>query len=344
MRVKNSLVVLGIAVLLLALPAGALACGMPLAARIPSEQALITFANGREQIIASVQLEADKPGAAVIFPVPAAPEVGVLERADLFDYLAEATRPELRITEVPSSSDGAPAGGAAGGVNVLGRDRIGGYDVARLAADDPNALRAWLDANGYRAPAGAEPILQAYIDEGWKFVAVKLAPDRPANGALAPLRMAFSSDRIVYPMRLGALADRPLDVLLYIAADHRVAVAPLALEYAGPTSQLSPAPPAEFAGLLRAPFLTKLRGAALDPAALTRDFVAEQAPDDAPFRKVESRVVYVPGAAPSARSMAGPIFGVVLVFIASLVSFGFALGLRRRINAIAGPDPDDQED
>ena|SRR5581483_11598565 len=48
--------------------------------------------------------------------------------------------------------------------------------------------------------------------------------------------------------------------------------------------------------------------------------------------------------APLGRSMAGPILGVALVFLASTLALGFALGLRKRINAIAGPDPDEEED
>lgn len=55
-------------------PTTALACGMPLAARIPAEQALISFAGGREEIVTSVQLQSDRPGAAVVFPMPGVPE------------------------------------------------------------------------------------------------------------------------------------------------------------------------------------------------------------------------------------------------------------------------------
>ena len=47
---------------------------------------------------------------------------------------------------------------------------------------------------------------------------------------------------------------------------------------------------------------------------------------------------------PTTRGMVGPIIGIALVFMASAVGFGFALGLRRRINAIAGPDPEEEED
>jgi hypothetical protein len=231
-------------------------------------------------------------------------------------------------------------------VNVLGRELIGGYDVARLASDDAAALSDWLGQNGFSAPPGAEPILRGYVDAGWRFVAVKLAGDRAPSGRLAPLRLAFDAPRIIYPMRLGALADRPLDVLLYVLADHRVEHAQLPTEYAGPVAQLDRAPPDRLAELFRAPYLTKLRSTSLAPAALTDDFVLGPAGDDTPFRKVESRTVYVTAAATAAaqRGMAGAVVGVVLVVLASSAALGFALGLRKRIDAIAGPDPYKEDD
>ena len=345
----------GLTIMLAAsIPSQALACGMPLAARIPAEQALIHFANGREEIVTSVQLQADRPGAAVIFPVPGVPEVSALANNDLFDYLAEVTRPEVRTEEIaigPGTQLPVGEGAPGGGVNVLGREVIGGYDVARLQADDTDALQAWLDQNGYVAPAGAAPILSAYVDEGWKFVAVKLAAQQTANGKLAPLRMAFDTTRMIYPMRLGALAGSPLDVLLYILADHRSELAQMSTEYAGPVAKLDRPPPAELAALFRAPYLTKMRNTSLAPASLTEDFVIGQAASDAPFRMITTRTVYVTsdsnptGSDPANRwSIARLIIGVALALIASVIALGFALGLRKRINAIAGPPPKDEDD
>jgi hypothetical protein len=332
---------LGALLLAWALPSGVLACGMPLSARIPAEQALIVFANGREEIITSVQLKSDGPGAAVIFPVPGVPDVSVIGDQDVFGYLAEVTRPQERVEERifwrERDNPELAAGGAPGGVNVLGRAIIGGYDVAQLAADDANALQTWLDDNGYSAPNGAEPILRAYIDEGWKFVAVKLAPNQTADGALTPLRMAFASTEIVYPMRLGALSDQPLDVLLYVLTEHRVELPGLETLYAGAVAQLDRPPPAGLAPLFRAPFLTKLRNTAVAPASLSSDFVARPAAADTPFRAVSVRIVYVSGWS----RMALPILGVALVLLTSSIALGVAIGLRRRMNAIAGPAPDD---
>lgn len=343
-RFLRSALLLAAAVLLaVAPPAGALACGMPLSASIPAEQALIVAANGREEIITSVQIQRAQPDAAVIFPVPGVPEVSALAGADLFGYLADVTRPKERVEERlvwRSRGEDLAAGGAPGGVDVLGRGIIGGYDVAQLRADDAGALQAWLDENGYRAPEGSEPILRAYIAEGWKFVAVKLAPGQPADGALTPLRMAFDSREIVYPMRLGALADRPLDVQLYVLADHRVELPGMEMLYAGSVRDLDRPPPGDLAPLFRAPFLTRLRNRAVAPASLSADFVARPAADDAPFRAETVRIVYVDGWS----RMALPILGVAVVLLASAIALGIAFGLRRRIDALAGPDPHDEED
>ena len=339
---RQSVLLLLMLLIWLAAPAAVVACGMPLDARIPSEQALILFAGGRQEIITSVQILSDKPGAAVIFPVPGIPEVEALSSDSLFSFLAEVTRPLERVEErlVWRNSEGTAGGAPPGGVNVLGQEIMGGYSIARLQADDPSALQTWLDENGYRAPEQARPILQAYIDADWAFVAVKLAPNQNAAGALKPLRIAFESREIVYPMRLGALADRPIDVLLYVLADHRVDIPGMETQYAGPVAQLDRAPPAELAPIFVAPYLTKLRNSAIAPGTLTADFVARQATSDEAFRKVTVRTVYV-----DAWSRMGlPIAGVVLAFLSSVVALGFAFGLRRRINQIAGPEPEEDED
>jgi hypothetical protein len=260
----------------------------------------------------------------------------------LFAYLGDVTRPEQRDEEVivwrDRGQEGARAGGAP--VDVLGREIIGGYDVARLAADDPAALQKWLDEHGYSAPRGAAPILRAYTDAGWKFVAVKLAPNQSAAGALKPLRMAFDSREIVYPMRLGALADQPIDVLLYVLADHRVDIPSMETQYAGPVAALDRPPPTELAPVFRAPYLTKLRNPAIAPGGLSADFVARPAASDEPFRKVTVRTVYVNGWS----RMALPIAGVVLVLLSSSIALGIALGMRRRMEAIAGRGPDEDDD
>jgi hypothetical protein len=327
---------LAAALLLALLPGRSLACGLPLAARISFEQALLISRGDTQQLITSVQLSADRPNAGVIFPVPAAPSVDQPAGADdLFRYLAAATAPLVKRAErVVWSKPAADAAGAeppGAGVDLLGRQTLGSYDVARLRADDPQALQGWLDRNGYSLPPAAAPILAAYVAEGWAFVAVRLA-DGPADGSLAPLRISYAGKAPVYPMRLGALSDRPVGVELFVLSGHRSQVPALETTFAGPLASLSPPPPAALAEILQGDgYLTRMRSTALDPASLTADFAVGQAPNDEPFRAVVTVYTDV-----YALRRYGLLVALICMVMVTPLSLVVAVGLRKRIDAI-GP-------
>ncbi len=265
MRIAPAVVLIAVLVLLGA--PRAQACGLPLEAQIPFEQALVSFAGGREEIVTSVQLEGGGRRAAVVFPVPGVPRVGPADPAT-FSYLDSVTRVPTEESD-EDGNVGAPAPGT--GVEVIGRELVGGYDVARLSADDPRALERWLDENGYTPPEGAGPILRSYIAQGWKFVAVKLAPGRSPDGELSPLRMSFASRRMVYPVRLGSLSKRPVALRLYVLSDREVEIPQLRTIYAGRVSDLGRPPPAGVRRLLRAPYLTRMERDTVEPSSLTAD-------------------------------------------------------------------------
>ena len=254
--------------LLVAAPASACGCGIALEADIATERALVIDRGGREEIIASFDLQPEGVSpAAIVIPVPGDPEVEEIPTGDPLTYLDIATAPP------PSSDDGetATAGGGAG-VDVIGRDVIGGYDVSRLHARDPGALAAWLQDNGYEMPDGAEPILASYVEQGWRYVAVRLAPG--AWGRLKPLRIAFDTPELVYPMRLSQLASAPLDLTLYVLSDREAQVDGLDVGWSGPVSELRPRPPADVAKVLSVgTHLTKLTATGADPASFDADIV-----------------------------------------------------------------------
>ena len=328
-----------IATLLALAPSAALACGLPLGAQITFEQALLIVDGPRQQMITSVRLSEAAPDAAVLFPVPGTPQVDQpTGGAALFDYLAEATKPTVRVERRPRwgfPPDEGATGGAPAGVSLLGEQLLGGYQVARIAADDAGALQSWLDTNGYSVPEAVRPILAAYVAEGWSFVAVKLADAAP-DGALDPLRISYESAELRYPMRLGALSDRPVGVSLFVLAANRVASERMETAFAGPTATLDPAPTAEIAALLGpAPYLTHLRARELAPESLTEDFELARAPTDEPFReeRVEVEEVYLLSEAP------GIFFALSCLVAITPLSLLAALAIRRRMDAIA-PDPD----
>ena len=246
-----------------------------------SERALVSFADGREEIVTSLALEQAGPDAAVVYPVPGDAEVSAVEGPDLFAYLERVTAPPPEDTARGGGDDEGAAGGAApgGGVEVVGREEIGGYDVTRLRADDPDALQKFLDQEGYTLPAEAQPILSDYVDQGWRFVAVKLAEGSADAGSLKPLKIAFDSDEIVYPKRLDSIAEQPPFTKLFVVSDRRMQTTATAVRFAGEVDKLREPPPAEHRALFRGRYLTVLE----QTAPLSEDFVVRPAATNAAF-------------------------------------------------------------
>ena len=125
-------------------------------------------------------------------------------------------------------------------VVVLKEEAVGMYEVAVLEAGSAAALKRWMDDNGYQYPKGMDETAEAYVDEGWCFVAVKTKVGRAAgaepaagqrdvdtkkpknsvfNGAVQGMGFRFKSDRLVVPMRLSASNQGELRNIVYLLTD-----------------------------------------------------------------------------------------------------------------------------
>jgi hypothetical protein len=238
--------------------------------------------------------------------VPAAATVTLGDGA-VFDELARVSAPrvEYRDSWWPTFSwvglDGARdrVGAAApGGVEVLARQRIGPFDVTRVAAEDPAALAEWLAGHGFPHPAGLDGNVAPYVADGWEIVAVQLvngADGGQLTGSLQPLHLRFASNKAVYPMRLSRSASKPQNVDLYLLGAHRMDPSSVPVAAAAPTL--------EFAGHVdgvRAPalkpfvdawpdgtaFLTHWTNRIDTPADIAGDYVFTAAPHDTEYRQV----------------------------------------------------------
>ncbi|MDG9704911.1 DUF2330 domain-containing protein [Streptomyces sp. DH37] len=319
----------------LARPAHACGCGGMVPAggttvSVREETSVVRWDGRTERIVMRLTVGGDASEAAWIMPVPGRATVELGDRA-LFDELEEVTAPvrETRRHFWPRSGDwpfdgadgavaGAPPGGAAPPVGVVGRERLGPFDVARLTATDPGALDGWLRDNGFELPDRLARELEPYVEEEWQYVAVRLAPAREdgnegdgkngdtpppvLGGALDPLSITFGSDRPVYPMRLSRAARTPQALRLYVLAPHR-------MEPAGPIGGERPEvlhagrlTGAELAGrtglreLVGEPaggeadgevFLTALAQDFPHPERISGDHELRRAEADTPYRAVE---------------------------------------------------------
>lgn len=223
-------------------PAYACGCGamIPDAAErigVDREESAVRWDGSTETVVMRFRVHGNAKRAAWIMPVPSRADVSLGDPA-LFDELDRLTEPERRdrFSFWPRADDwpfdvddmdgaGAAPPGAGSGVGVVGRERLGPFDVARLTATDPGALGDWLRTNGFELPERLTGALQPYVERRWEYVAVRLAPqDKEAvlSGELTPLRIAFASPELVYPMRLSRLAKTSQSLGLYVLADHRM--------------------------------------------------------------------------------------------------------------------------
>ncbi|MGW0701256.1 DUF2330 domain-containing protein [Streptomyces sp. NPDC002867] len=305
------LLLLGFQLGALVAPAHACGCGAMVPDRnarisVGRETSVVDWDGRTEQIVMRFTVTSDTPRAAWIMPVPGRATVDLADGA-LFDELVRIAAPEYRERHYfwPRGGDwpfddadgaGATPPGAAArddGVGVVGRERLGDFDVARLTATDPDALGDWLDENGFEMPAGLTGDLEPYVDRGWEYVAVRLAPREEGavlTGTLDPLRLRFASDELVYPMRLSRRADTAQSLGLFVLADHRME----------PRSAIGGSEPeVTYAGRVTAPggelgrltggkerFLTVLDQEFPDPSRISGDHELRAAAEDTPFRRV----------------------------------------------------------
>jgi hypothetical protein len=117
------------------------------------------------------------------------------------------------------SSSGSSSGG--GGVTVISQQTVGPYATVQLQSTDPNALNAWLSANGYVVPADIQPVLDAYVKEGFDFLALKLAPGQGVS-AMRPVRVTTAGAGLTLPLRMVAAGTgATVGVTLWIVGDGR---------------------------------------------------------------------------------------------------------------------------
>ena len=162
-----------------------------------------------------------------VLPTKGLVQVGLSSDA-LFDELVELTSPSVSSPSItcppPSCADfggvsGAESSASGGGVTVVASEVVGPYQTVQLKADDPAALQTWLSDNGYALPADVKPIVDAYVVEGFGFLALKLVPGQgvdsmrpvrvtsPGAGPVLPLRMVAAGTGAITPVTLWVFGE-----------------------------------------------------------------------------------------------------------------------------------------
>lgn len=174
------------------------------------QRAFIAYQGGVEDLFLTVEFSGDARKFAWLIPVPSRPEI---KRGsdEIFTKLGEITRPKQNLLEKIKGVSApysllkgiAPEmgmGGGGRGVEVIESKKVGILDVNVLTAISASDLEKWLKDNGYKVPGEEVPVMweenvkeraiippeeisktrqifQDYLDQGWVFVAAKIAPE-----------------------------------------------------------------------------------------------------------------------------------------------------------------------
>ena len=218
--------------LLLSAPA-ARACGGFFCTTFPMNQVAenILFVQGEGTVTTHVQLlySGEASDFAWILPLPSVPELAVSHN-QIFTQLQWSTRPGFRL-DFQEDDCGFPIfrddcatcwqpTSVEEGVEVI-QEQVGPYDTAVITSENPQAIVDWLVDNGYQLGDLGVPLLTPYVDEGFYFLALKLAAESEV-GDLQPIAMTYAAERPGIPIRLTAVATDPdLGILAWVLADQR---------------------------------------------------------------------------------------------------------------------------
>jgi Uncharacterized protein conserved in bacteria (DUF2330) len=111
-------------------------------------------------------------------------------------------------------------GGPSSGVTVTHEGSVGPYNCVQVEGGG-QALAKWLPDNGYVVPPDIAPMLDAYAQEGFGFIALKLQPGQQTK-QMTPVRVVTDGGANTLPLRMVAAGTGDfVAITLYVIAEGR---------------------------------------------------------------------------------------------------------------------------
>jgi hypothetical protein len=201
---------------------------------ITDERMLLSVSTKQSTLYDQIRYSGSPSSFAWVLPIRGTVTVG-LSADILFDSIDELTATKIipPAPNCPTPNCGkalgptaGPMGGQsaaedAGAVQVLSQANVGPYQTVQLHSTDSSALDAWLTQNGYNIPAAVQPILDAYVKEGFDFLAMKLLPNEGVQ-AMRPVRVTTPGASLSLPLRMASVGTGPITgITIWVLADGR---------------------------------------------------------------------------------------------------------------------------
>lgn len=201
---------------------------------VTDHRMVLSLSKDQTTIYDQVEYTGDPKQFAWVIPVHGVATVGTSSDA-LFaalDTISEAYVQEPAPCPPPPdcSSNGTRAGGdlggaldagAAPGVQVVKQETVGPYETAQIKSTSASALYDWLTQNGYFIPDSVKPLFDAYIGEGFDFLALKLT-SKAGVQAMRPIRVTVPGVAPALPLRaVSAGTGASVGVTLWVVGEGR---------------------------------------------------------------------------------------------------------------------------
>lgn len=185
--------------------------------QVTGHRMLLSVSQAGTTLWDQIEYSGEPSSFAWVLPIKGQVDIGL--SSDLvFAALSDSTRtyvapPPLNCPPPPWcwgwGEDGAGTGsggggGASGGVDVIAQEVIGPYETVQLASNDPGALKNWLISHGYKIDVNSAPVIDAYVNEGFDFLAMKLVPGAGVN-SMRPVRVTAPGAGDTLPLRMVAV-------------------------------------------------------------------------------------------------------------------------------------------
>lgn len=95
------------------------------------------------------------------------------------------------------------AEGASNPVQVVSEKVVGPYQTVVLRSENPAALEDWLTQNGYKIQDNIKPVVRAYVNEKFDFLALRLRPEASVR-QMEPVRIISPGADVGLPLRMVA--------------------------------------------------------------------------------------------------------------------------------------------
>jgi hypothetical protein len=214
----------------------------------PAQKVFITWEpkEGVESFTVQPKFEGNAKDFGMVIPTPSKPRLDEMPR-DFFKELAVFTilkKREYPVSKllprrVPTFAPSAPGQAGGGGptgappkrptVKVLEAGIVGSLDYKIISAERADDLYGWLKDNKY-SYAGDEATLDFYVKKKWLFTVMKIDTmqmkknkDGSFSGEVTPTRFQFTSDKLIYPLKITQLSVRDkTEALFYVQAPTKV--------------------------------------------------------------------------------------------------------------------------